>query len=81
MPPVLQTQLVTRKKPASIEAAQNQVLGEKASMPCMYVMQAVSVQQSEDLAMSDANGAAMADLLSALDSALLNGEPGAHHPL
>ena len=59
----------------------SKVLGEKAPTPCMCVMQAVSVQQSEDLAMSDANGAAMADLLSALDSALLNGEPGAHHPL
>ena len=36
-------------------------------------MQALNEQQSEDLAMSDANGAAMANLLSALDSAMLNG--------
>ncbi len=36
------------------------------------------MQQNELLAMSDANGAAMADLLSALDSAMLNGEPESH---
>ena len=44
----------------------------------MSTLQAASVQQNELLAMSDANGAAMADLLSALDSAMLNGEPESH---
>ena len=37
-------------------------------------MQVSAEQQGEVLAMSDANGAAMADLLSALDTALQNGE-------
>ena len=40
----------------------------------VYAMQVSAEQQSEMLAMSDANGAAMADLLSALDTALQNGE-------
>ena len=37
-------------------------------------VQVSAQQQSEVLAMSDANGAAMADLLSALDTAMQNGE-------
>ena len=37
-------------------------------------VQVSAEQQSEVLAMSDANGAAMADLLSALDTAMQNGE-------
>ena len=40
----------------------------------VYAMQVSAEQQSEMLAMSDANGAAMADLLSALDTALQNGK-------
>lgn len=40
----------------------------------VYAMQVSAEQQSEMLAMSNANGAAMADLLSALDTALQNGE-------